>query len=61
MKNKKFNYFILLIFTVLVLYFSLKDNFSEVTDYIVKLKKEQMVVGKVIYKDNKNDEGDSYV
>ncbi len=37
MKNKKFNFILLLLFTVLVLYFSLKDNFSEVMSYILKM------------------------
>lgn len=37
MKSKKINYIILLIFTVIVLYFSLKDNFNEVTTYIFKM------------------------
>ena len=37
MKNK-INYLLLLIFTVLVLYFSLKDDFALVMSYILKMK-----------------------
>lgn len=37
MKSKKFNFILLLLFTALVLYFSLKDNFSDVMSYIIKM------------------------
>ena len=37
MKNKKLNFIILLIFTVLVLYFSLRNNFTIVMSYILKM------------------------
>lgn len=37
MKEKKYNYIILLIFTVIVLYFSLKDNFTTVINYILNM------------------------
>src|SRR5574344_2194517 len=37
MKEKKYNYIILMIFTILVLYFSLKDNFSVVMKYILNM------------------------
>ena len=37
MKNKKIHYIILLIFTVLVLYFSLKDDFAGISSAILKM------------------------
>nr|MBP3259035.1 flippase-like domain-containing protein [Bacilli bacterium] len=38
MKNRKLNFLILLLFTSLVLYFTLKDNFGEVMGYILTMK-----------------------
>lgn len=39
MKNKRFNYYILLLFTLLVLVFTLKDDFSNIYNNIINLNK----------------------
>lgn len=44
MKKKIFNFLLLLIVTILVLYFSLKDNYKEILDVVSKLDKRWLLV-----------------